>query len=58
MRTAGGVRWHRRFVLRPAAVLLAIVVAWLYFLLLGWVTMEIPGRFHSEPLVPPLEEEP
>lgn len=53
----GGVRWHRRFILRPVAVLLAIVVAWLYFLLLGWATMEIPRRFHSEPLISSLEDE-
>ena len=58
VRPAGGSRWARRFVLRPAAVLLAIAVAWLYFLLIGWATMEIPGRFHNEPPVLPLEDDP
>ena len=54
---AGGARWHQSVILRPVAVLLAIVVAWLYFLLLGWATMELPRRFHSEPFVVSLEDE-
>lgn len=53
-----GGSWRRDFILRPLATLLAMVVAWLFFVLIGWATMEIPGDFHSEPETATLEQEP